>query len=61
MEAGGENGRRSAHDDTFSPLHHSQMLCRVVVLRNDEAGATNQEADWNALADTIPVCLQTIP
>ena len=47
MEAGGENGRQSeAGDDTFSLLHRSQMLCQVVVLRNDKAGATDQEADW---------------
>jgi hypothetical protein len=47
MEAGGENGRRSeADDDTFSLLHRSQMLCQVVVLRNDKAGATDRETDW---------------
>jgi hypothetical protein len=45
-EAGGENGRRpDADDDAFSLLHRSQMFCQVVVLHNDKAGATDQEAD----------------
>ena len=44
--ADGENGRRSeADDDIISLLHRSQMLCQVVVLRNDKADAIDQEAD----------------
>jgi len=49
-----------AGDDTFSLLHRSQMLCQVVVLRNDNAGATDQGGRLGALADAIRICLQPI-